>query len=326
MVAPWAVTLTPAEHSLIVYFLIVAGLVFLFGLLRTWATGREVGARYRVAVTARLGVMGVAFASYLFLTVAFLNGYDRVGSGFRPNSGAMLAFTGRYMEWSVTVPLLVVELLAVCTLIGQANRKTLGIAAAGGFLMIFTGYLGNAVTDGELSIQQLIVWGGLSCVFWIATTVVLVLTVRRSMPELTAEAAGLLRNATWVLLGGWVIYPLVYAIQIVAIGGQWTTTMQIVYTVSDVTVKLGFAGLIHRIAKLRTAEDVRAGDDVHPEAIWIDSVKQSDAGLPVVVYLAEGAIINASRPKPPGGTAAASHPEASPGIDESSAAQDSLEL
>ena len=325
MVAPWAVTLTPIEHSLIVYFLVVAGLVFLFGLLRTWATGREVGARYRAAVTARLGVMGAAFASYLLLAVAFVNGYDRVGSGYRPNAGAMLSFTGRYMEWSVTVPLLVIELLVVCTLIGESKRKTRFIAGAGGFLMIFTGYLGNAVTDRDLSVSQLILWGGVSCVFWIATSGVLILTVRRSMPELTAEAAVLLRNATWLLLGGWVIYPLVYAIQIFAVGGQWTTTMHIVYTIADVSVKLGFAGLIHRIAKLRTAEDVRAGDDVHPEAIWIDSVKQSDAGLPVVVYLAEGAIINASRPKPPGGTAAASHPEASPSIDESSETEDSSE-
>jgi hypothetical protein len=44
---------------------------------------------------------------------------------------------------------------------------------------------------------------------------------------------------------------------------------------------------------------VRAGDDVHPEAIWISSVKQSDAGLPREVYLADEALVHRRRTKPP---------------------------
>ncbi|MDF2442770.1 MAG: hypothetical protein JWR01_973, partial [Subtercola sp.] len=73
-------------------------------------------------------------------------------------------------------------------------------------------------------------------------------------------------------------------------------------------IKLGFSTLTHRVAKLRTAEDVRAGDDVHPESIWISSVKQSDAGVPREVYLADGASVHDRRAKPPMAAAVASEP------------------
>ena len=73
-------------------------------------------------------------------------------------------------------------------------------------------------------------------------------------------------------------------------------------------MKLGFSGLIHRAAKLRTAEDVRAGEDIHPEAIWITSVKQSDAGVPREVYLAPDLTVHAPRYAPATQSAVASEP------------------
>ena len=43
--------------------------------------------------------------------------------------------------------------------------------------------------------------------------------------------------------------------------------MPVILALADVVVKLGLAGLIHRVAKLRTAENVRAGVDIHHESI-----------------------------------------------------------
>lgn len=304
--APWNATLTEPQYLLSIYFLVIAGLALFAGFLRTWITRNEVGPRYRSAVVARLGVTIVASLSYVFIIIEFLRGYDSTDSGHRPNAEAILAFAPRYMDWSITVPLLTVELLAVCTLVGAAARRTQSLAVSGAFLMIFTGFLGAFIIGGGEDTTQLVLWGAISCVFWIITTVVLIRSVRTSTVALTAESASLLRQATFVLLGGWAIYPLVYLIQIFGFGGGWTTTMQIALCVTDVLVKIGFGGLIHRVAKLRTAEDVRAGADVHPESIWISSVKQSDAGAAREVYLAEGATIHPRRNRPPASTAVAS--------------------
>lgn len=303
--APWEATLSEAQHSLILYFLGFACLALFAGLLRTVVTKDEVGARFRGATVARVSVMGIATVSYVFMVVMFFMGYDSTPAGWVPNEYAISFLATRYIDWSITVPLLVAELMAVTTLVGPAARRTQGLAMATAFLMIFTGFLGSIVIGGGESETAMVVLGLISCVSWIATNVLLIGAVRASIPGLTAEAGLLLRSATIVLLGGWVAYPLIAVIQLVAFGGEWTTTMQIAICVADVVVKVGFAGLIHRVAKLRTAEDVRAGRDVHPEAIWISSVKQSDAGSARQVFLDESSTIHPSRTQRPGSEAVA---------------------
>lgn len=306
--APWTETLTQPQYMLVLYFLVITGLALFAGVIRTLTTQGEVGSRYRSAVVARLCVSAVAVVSYILLIVAFDRGYDSGAGGYTPNAEAINTFALRYMDWSVTVPVLTVELLAVCTLSGAMARRTRMYAMAGAFGMIFTGFLGSIVIGGGEDTFQLLLWGGISGIFWVFTNVVLIRAVRQSLSSLTPEAAMLLRNATILLLSGWVIYPAVYVLNLLGTGGGWTTTMQIVLCCADMVVKLGFGGLVHRIAKLRTAEDVRAGADVHPESIWISSVKQSDAGIPREVYLADGADVHTRRAKPPMSAAVAAPP------------------
>ena len=123
----------------------------------------------------------------------------------------------------------------------------------------------------------------------------------------------MLRHAAALLLGAWAVYPLISLIQIFAFGGGWTTTMQIALCVTDVTMKIGFGSLIHRVVKLRTAEDARASDDVHPGSTSVSiikqsnnqTVRQSDAGEAREVSLAEGSMIHRRRGRPPSAGAVA---------------------
>jgi bacteriorhodopsin len=295
---PWTAPLTVSEHTLIFYFLTFAGLALFFGFVRAWVTRNEVGSRYRTAIVARLGIMSTAALTYVILIYEFNVGYALRGGVYQPNSNAILAFEPRYVEWSVTVPLLVVELLAVCVLVGARARRARAIAAAATFAMIFAGFLGAFVIDNGRNLLALVLLGIISAVFWAISNVVVVRVVQQSMRELTPEGSSVLKAATLLLLCGWIVYPIVYLIQIVSSGGAWATVIQVTLCLADVIVKLGFSGLIHRAAKLRTAEDVRAGEDVHPEAIWITSVKQSDAGVPRRVYLDPDATVHTPRPEP----------------------------
>jgi len=293
---PWTQVLTETQHAVITYALVVAGLALLASLIRAWTTQHEVSPRYRSAVVARVGVNAVALVSYALIVLAFRTGYDRGPEGWVPNAGAIDTFLLRYADWSVTVPLLTIELLAVCALVGASVRRTRLFAVLSALLMIVTGFIGGVLAT---SIAQALVWGALSCVFWIIVSVLLVREVRRSFATLTAESAKLLQFAATALLLGWFLYPLVYLLQLQTSGGEWTTTIHVLFCLGDIMVKVGFGGLVHRVAKLRTAEDVRAGDEIHSESIWISSVKQSDAGRPREVYLADGASVHDRRVKPP---------------------------
>lgn len=280
--APWTVALTDGQYQLVYYALVVAALALLAHFLRSVTTRNEVGPRYRPAVIASLCITAVAFLSYVGIVLDFQFGYGRTGGGWVPNETAEGTFSKRYMDWTVTVPLLCVELLAVTGIAGAAARRTRFIAMAAAFLMIFTGFLGGIVVDDGENPTSLIIWGLISTVFFVVLYVVLIRSVRQHLGELSNEAGRSLVNATLLLLTVWLVYPLAYLIQIVASGGEWTTTMHLAFSAADILAKVGFGALIHKVAKVRTADDARAGLDVHPESTWISSIKKADAALPPV--------------------------------------------
>ena len=305
---PWAATLSQPQYMLVSFFLTAGALAFLAALVRTWITQGEVGARYRSAAVARLGVIGTAFVSYVLMLAYFQFGYEFDGGGWIPNELAVHTFASRYIGWVVSVPLLAVELLAVCSVVGVTARKRRAVAFIGAALMIFTGYIGAFIV-GTTDITAFVIWFAVAGAFYIATVIVLVTSVRASIDSLTRETGTLLVRASTLLLAGWAVYPLIAVIQLMPVDGVWATTMQIALCVADVTIKIGFGTLIHRVAKQRTAEDVRAGIDVHPESVWVSSIKLSDAGKPAEVYLDGKAIVHDRRSKPPTSVAIASTDE-----------------
>ena len=59
--------------------------------------------------------------------------------GRAPNSDAILSWAPRHTDWTITVPLLIIELIAVSVLAGAVARRVRFIGIAAAFGMIFTG-------------------------------------------------------------------------------------------------------------------------------------------------------------------------------------------
>ncbi len=155
---------------------------------------------------------------------------------------------------------------------------------AAAFLMIVTGFLGSQVLAQGRDATALVVWGLISTAFYGYLNVALIGAVRASLPTMSGEAAVSLRNATIVLLGTFGVYPLVYAVPVfVDVTPAWLTGMQVAYSAADVLAKVGFGILIHKVAKLRTAEDVAAGEETHPESVWVSHHHKSEGVLPELV-------------------------------------------
>lgn len=280
VVAPWTAPLTDGEHALVAYGLTVAALALLAMLVRTCVVRHEIGSRYRPAVAASLGVLSVAFLTYVVLVVEFVLGYEARGSTWTPNAGAIWAWSARYMDWSISVPLLVVELVAVSSLRGAAAARTRNAGVAAAFAMIATGYFGGVVIDGGQSRPALLTWGLVSSVFFAVLYVLVLVTVMRSLPALPTLARAPYRNAMILLMITWFVYPIVFGLQGATSGGAWATTGQLLLCAADVVAKVGFGLLIQKVAKLRTAFDVLTGLEPHRESLWIDGERQSDALRP----------------------------------------------
>jgi bacteriorhodopsin len=283
IIAPWAAPLTDAERSLIEYGVVVAGLALLAMLIRTWLVRSEVSGRYRPAVAASMGVLAVAFLSYVAVAVAITTGYTRVGDVWVPGDHAVWAWSVRYMEWAISVPLLVVELMAVSTLRGRTLSRIRSIGVGAAFLMITAGYMGGIVVGGGEDRSALLLWGVISAVFFGLLYTVVLYTVLHSLPALPSLARPTYRNAMVLLMVTWFVYPIVFGLQGWTEGGGWAVVGQLVLCAADVVAKVGFGVQIHRVAKLRTAFDVDAGLDTHPESLWIDGERHPGMRIPVTL-------------------------------------------
>ncbi|NIZ90386.1 bacteriorhodopsin [Kineococcus rubinsiae] len=279
---PELVTLSPSAHDLIQYSMVVAGLALFAHFVRTWNSTSEVGVRYRPAVLASLSITGVAFLAYVYLVVKFDQGYILTDGRYLPNAEALNTLVPRYMDWSVTVPLLMIEFLAVSAIAGAAARSRRFTLMTAAFLMILTGFIGATVQGDGTSQTALLVWGIVSSVFYLALYVLLINVLRQSKASMSARAYATYRNAGILLLSVWGWYPIAYAIHNWASGQWWTVTIQVGFSFADIAAKVGFGALIHKVAKLRTAEDVHAGEQTHPEEVWISSVKMSDGVQPLL--------------------------------------------
>jgi len=296
---PWIATLSESQYLLVSFFLSAAGLALFSAFIRAWLTRNEVGPRYRTTAISRLGAVGIAFLNYAGMVAQSRLGYDLVDGEYVPNGAAIDAFALHYLGWSVAVPLVGVALVAVCALVGAGSRLTTFLVCITTFLAVLSAYIGAFAIDNVNNPEIVQLWGLVSLVFFFAANAIVIWAVLQSKKSLTTAAYRLLRQALILLIATWSIYPIVYFLQICTTGGGWATGIQVVYCLTDVAVLVIVGELIHRVAKLRTAEDVRAGIDVHPEAIWISSIKMSDAGRPAEVYLDQSAIVHDRRPKPP---------------------------
>ncbi|TXR58019.1 bacteriorhodopsin [Quadrisphaera setariae] len=264
-------TYTAAQYHLVLYGFVVA----LFALFATGlygaSTRNEVARQYRGAAVASTAICWVASLAYLALLLEWVLGFTASadGSTYTPDPGTVVTEL-RYMDWSVTVPMLVCELLAVAVLTrAQALRwRTVGIASA--FLMIATGYLGVVYgAGGGSTTAALWVWGAISTVFFVVLYVVAWQAYRATAPAVGDEARTSYRNALVLLFSVFGAYPLAYLVPVWASSnpGAWGTTEQLVFTFADIAAKAGFGVLIHKVAKLRTAEDARRAGGGADEAV-----------------------------------------------------------
>ena len=267
--------------------LLGAGFALLAYFLYSLISMNEVSARYRPSAYAAVCLAAVAALAYALLYSDWDSGFRLQGEVWVPTEEARNSVGTRYIDWTITVPLLTVELLAVCSVAGARARNLRFTTMASAFLMIVTGYFGSQVIADGRDRLALVVWGLISTVFAVYLVAALVGAVRAALPTMGKEAATSLRNATIVLLGSFGIYPLIYSIPVfVDVTPAWLTAIQVGYSATDVVAKVGFGVLVHKVAKLRTAEDVAAGIDTHPEPVWSSHVHKSDGVLPEVRRIA----------------------------------------
>jgi len=153
----------------------------------------------------------------------------------------------RYMDWLLTVPLLLIEILLVMKLDERDfndKSKSLGIGSA---LMIVSGYYGELVVTGDLT-PRWMCWF-LSMVFFLYIVFELLVGLSDATnSEADPVVAGKIRTAQVMTVISWCTYPIVYLFPMLGINAAHAVMgIQIGYCASDIISKCGVGLTIYQI-------------------------------------------------------------------------------
>ena len=246
-------TLTVDQYSLVYNMLsfCIASMVF-SGLFFMLAKDR-VAPQYRLSVVFSTIVVGIAAYHYFRIFGSWEAAYVLEGGNYVA-SGKPFNDAYRYMDWLLTVPLLVVELLLLCSLTGEKKEKLMFTTVVATVLMLVFGYIGETGGNYELMGPRGL-WGFLSTLPFVYIVWVLWNEVTIAMADKEGNVKVLFRNIRLLLIFTWGYYPIVYMLPMFMDAGSGIVSIQVGYTIADVAAKAGYGCLIYAIAKAKSDEE-----------------------------------------------------------------------
>jgi bacteriorhodopsin len=274
--------LTQSEHDLILFGSVATALALLATLVRVRFTSTESHGVFRVASLTANAVVAIAFVSYLAIIGSFVLGYTQHGDVYVPNPGARLSWEFRYMDWVVTVPLLVLELVDISAIGARAATAVRRVGMVSAAAMIALGFLGAFIVHGGTDRGTYTLFGLFSAVCFAVLYGLFFGVMRTSLPRLPEGARSPYRAAVIILLVTWLIYPISYGLVGAFAGGSVVVVAQLGLCAADMIAKIGFGTLVHRTAVLRSRND----EGLDPSTIRRPRAAQNDS-----VYVADSRLI-----------------------------------
>ncbi len=207
--------------------------------------------KYQTAMLVSALVVAVACYHYWRIFNSWGDAYalDALTGLYKP-TGVPFNDAYRYADWILTVPLLLVEAVAVLALASAVSASMIGRLTIAAFLMIATGYPGEISSDTTTRL----VWGTISTIPFVYILYILFTELGTAMAQQTARVRLLMGNLRLLLFASWGFYPIAYLLP-VFFGGLSASGMvglQVGYSLADIIAKAGFGTLIYFIALEKT--------------------------------------------------------------------------
>jgi bacteriorhodopsin len=221
-----------------------------------WFRSFAVKDQYKSAVLISGLVTFIAAYHYIRIFNSWVEAYhysvDKVDPAL---TGVPFNDAYRYMDWLLTVPLLLIEILLVMKLSDadySAKAWNLGVGSA---LMIVSGYYGELTVTGDLT-PRWICWF-ISMVFFLYIVYELLVGLSAATnSEADANVKGKIQTAQIVTVISWCTYPIVYLFPMLGINAaQAVVSIQIGYCASDIISKCGVGILIYQITYAKSSKE-----------------------------------------------------------------------
>lgn len=221
-----------------------------------WLNRSQVSDRYKGAITISGLVCAIAAYHYWRIGESWQAAYV-LQDGVLQATGYAFNDAYRYVDWLLTVPLLLIELVLVMGLTREKTISTswkLGLAAA---LMIVLGFPGEIAEDN----MTRAIWGTLSSIPFVYIVFVLFKGLGEAIDTQHEGVRGLIKDARLLTFASWGFYPIVYMAPYADIAGPTAETIiQIGYTIADLIAKAVVGVLIYMIAVRKTKLEAEDAD------------------------------------------------------------------
>ena len=229
--------------------------VFSFGLVSmlactiyTLVSQQRVLAKYRNALVMSSMVTFIAGYHYLRIFDSFKHASEG-GKVLLDGSQNSFNEAYRYVDWLLTVPLLLVEVVAVLALAKEVSRSLITRLVPASAAMIALGYPGEISSDQNTQVM----YGVLSTIPFIYILYVLFVELGKSLERQPAGVAETVGRLRLLLIATWGVYPIAYIFNIVGDASSSSfVTVQVGYTVADVLAKCVFGLTILKIARMKS--------------------------------------------------------------------------
>ena len=243
------------QHSAVYNMLSLGIASMLFTSIFLWFARERVLPKYRMAVMVSATVTSIAAYHYFRMFDSFNAAYPVGGDMTKGFEGYNVGY--RYVDWFLTVPLLLVELVAVLGLARAVQSSLLKRLVPAAALMIILGFPGdtkmNVFYEGDAGL-----WGALSTIPFLYIMYVLFIEIGKSLSAQSAKVQGLLKGARLLLVATWGVYPITFILSMNSTtipSAAEVASREIGYSIADILAKCVFGLIIFTVARIKSAEE-----------------------------------------------------------------------
>ncbi|MCX6218884.1 bacteriorhodopsin [Spirosoma sp.] len=144
----------------------------------------------------------------------------------------------RFMDWAVTIPLLLIQALTIQNTNSGRSTRTLVTLVTAGLFTILTGYIGHQqlAFDNEIMVGPKLIWGAISMLGYAFIGRILLGIWRQSADQVQPDERRISKLVATSVAAFAVAYPIGYVLSLTAIDFN---LIHILYTTTDLISKVG---------------------------------------------------------------------------------------
>jgi bacteriorhodopsin len=225
-----------------------------------WVRLPSIHEKYKVGLLISGLVTFIAAYHYMRIFNSWVESYEYTKTGGPFLTGVPFNDAYRYMDWLLTVPLLLMEIVLVMKIPEDEQTNLcfkLGVSSG---LTIIMGYPGELLTEQDELSGRWMYWGLSMVPFCYVVYTLLVGLKAATESEADEKIRSAIGMAQWMTVISWLTYPVVYIIPMMgAVGAQAVVGIQVGYCISDIISKCGVGLFIYQISLAKSQAAMAEG-------------------------------------------------------------------